>query len=121
MDDAAVRAVAALLEVAHSAFKEGLAFFPGDIPANVSAATFGVSHLAENSATGAGDSLDRKEGAVGVVPDVHAGIAAGIAVLGGDLSVGGKFTDLIPGGVELSLPVGNRDEMQVIDAALREP
>ena len=89
MDDAPVRAVAALLEVAHSAFKEWLALFPGDIPANVSAATFGVGHFAENSAAGAGDSLDRKEGAVGVVRNVHAGITVMVAILGGDLSAGG--------------------------------
>ena len=85
----------ALLEVAHSAAEERLVFLPGDIPGNVGAAPFGVSHLAEDPATGTGNSFDREKGTVGVVRDVHAGIAVVVAILGGDLAIGGQLTDLV--------------------------
>lgn len=96
-------------------------FLPRNIPGDVTTTTLGMSHLAKDSSAGAGNPLDSEERAVGVMADVHPGRSCVVAVLGGDLAVGGKLEDLLGRGVELAFAMGYRDMMQVIDPAAGEP
>ena len=91
-----------LAEVFHARSEEGLVFVTGDVLADVGPAAFGVAHFAEDAATGARDSFDGVDGAVGIKLRVHRGVALEVGVLRGNLTSGGEFLDLIFGGVEFS-------------------
>ena len=96
-------------------------FFSWNVAADICSAALGMSHLAEDPAAGAGDPLDGEERSIGIMTNIHRGIAFQVAVLGGDLASGGQFLDLFRGGVEFPFPMRDRDTVQVIDAALGEP
>ena len=80
-----------LLEVIHSAAEH--AGIPCELRILIQhfAGTLGMAHAAEDAAVGAGDAFDGLHAAVGAEQDVHAGLAAEIHILGGDLAVGGEL------------------------------
>lgn len=109
------------MKILHSTGKEGLVFLARNVLRDVGAAAFGVTHFTEDATIRAGDSFDRVEGAVRIVGDGHARFAGGIGVLGRDLAVSGQVLNLLRGGVELALSVGDGNEMEIVDGAVGEP
>jgi len=91
------------------------------VPANIRAATLGVGHLAKNPAARAGDPLNREKRSVRIVGNVHPWSSLWIAILSCDLAFGGEVEDLLGRGVKLTLSMGYRDAMKVIDLAAAEP
>ena len=105
----------------NSCGKDRLGFVAGDIFRDVFGETLGVCHFPEDAAAGGGDAFDGGEGAVGVEGVLHGGGAGGIAVLGGDLAVGGEGGESFRRGEKLALAVGDGNGVDFTDGHVREP
>ena len=64
-----------------------LILIAGHVLENVFAAAFGMSHLAEYTAVRGRNALDRPQGSVRIVADIHGRLTLRIDVLRRDLSV----------------------------------
>lgn len=80
-----------------------------------------MGHFPEDAAARGGDAFDGGERAVGVEWVLHGRCAGGVAVLGGDLTVGGERGESFRGGEEFALAVGNGDGMDFTDGHVGEP
>lgn len=110
-----------LREPLHPRGEDRLVLFAGDVLGDAGAAALGVAHLAEDPAAGAGDAFDGEQGAVRVDGDVHRGLAAGVDVLRGDLTVSRELGDDFRAGVELAFAMRQRDRVEVAGLAEGKP
>ena len=76
-----------LLKVVYAALKDFLILLKRNVFVEIFALSLAVTHLAEHSAVGRGDTLDSAYGAVEVELNAVGGLAAEINVLGSDLTV----------------------------------
>ena len=74
-------------EITDSTGKDLMAIFPEGVAIKILAITLRVAHLTKDTAIGRGDPLHRVDRTVGVIKNVHGGIALIIHILGGDLTV----------------------------------
>ena len=108
-------------KVLHASFEERLVFGAGDVLGNVGATAFGVAHLAEDAAAGAGDAFDGEGALVGVEGFSHGGSAIELSVLGGDLAVGDEGVEGFLIGEEAAFAVGDGNGVEVANLTLRKP
>ena len=108
-------------EIIHRPFKEGIG--AGGRPVDVEPLQhpLGMAHPAHHPAVWGSERFHSEEGTAGVVPDVHAGPAQRVHILGGNLPGGGQR--LAPGlsRQEPALPVGDRQAVAAAQLILGEP
>ena len=64
-----------------------------------------MTHLTEYSSVGRSDTLDSLDGGIGIVANIHCGVAVKVNVLCSDLTVLCKLLDKACGSYEASLAV----------------
>lgn len=96
-------------------------FVAGDVFGDVLASALGVAHFAEDAAAGAGDAFDGEGALVRIGWFGHGRGAVWLAVLSGDLTVGGELLKGVVAGEEAAFAVGDGDGVEVADLAVGEP
>lgn len=110
-----------LSEVTHAGCENWLDFGSGNVFRYAVGITLGVGHFSEHAAARRGDALDGVERAVRVERMLHGGVAIGVAVLGGDLAVGGELRDNVLRGVEFTFAVRNGNGVDRSDFLVGKP
>lgn len=80
-----------------------------------------MSHFSEHAAAGRGDAFDGKKGTVRVIRVLQGRVALGIAILGGDLAVGGELGNHCVWGVEFAFAVRYGHRVDGTDFLVGEP
>ncbi len=80
-----------------------------------------MSHFSEHAAAGRGDTFDGVERAVWVERVLHGWVALGIAILGGNLAVGGELGNHCVRGVEFAFAVGDGNRVYGSDFLVGKP
>ena len=96
-----------LFKVTYSSLEHLNVVVAGNVLIAAIAEALAVAHLTEDTAIGRSDTLDSKQGAVGVEGSVHGGVAVQVHILGGDLTVLGQFQSQLLACEEAAFAVGD--------------
>ena len=110
-----------LFEVLYTGQEDWLELVARNVLHEAIGVAFGMAHLAEDAAIGAGNRLDGIEGTVRVVRAFHGRIAGKVNILGANLAIGNKVFDFLLRRYETAFPMGNGDGMDITRFAKAEP